>query len=87
VWMRAPVWGGSIPSVEGRYFAVQVQLYDYVSKPVRCRFTGIRTSRAKSLWWLPGSSTTSNLTGAETQFVNAPERKMSVYPAISAMHM
>jgi hypothetical protein len=87
VWVRMPVWGDNAPPVEARYFAVLVQLYDYVSKPVRCHFTGTRTVRAKSYWALLGGSSTENLTDAETKFVNAPERKMSIYPAISAMHM
>jgi hypothetical protein len=87
VWMRTPLWGDNVPPVEKQYFAVLVQLYDYVSKPVRCRFTGTRTVRAKSFWALLGGSSTENLTDAETKFVNAPERKMSIYPAVSAMHM
>jgi hypothetical protein len=84
VWMRTPLWGNNVPPVEDRYFAVLVQLYDFVSKPATCRFTGSRTVRAKSFW---GGSSTENLTDAETKFVNAPERKISIYPAISAMHM
>jgi hypothetical protein len=84
VWLRTPLWGNDVPPVEARYFAVLVQLYDFASKPVRCHFTGVRTVRAKSFW---GGSSTENLTDAETKFVNAPVRKISIYPAISAMHM
>ena len=89
VWMRSPLWGGNIPPVEGRYFAVRVQLYDYVYKPERCHFTGIRTVRAKSLLGLWGGSSTENLTNAETKFVNPTGGggKECIEPAVSAMHM
>jgi hypothetical protein len=84
VWLRTPLWGNMVPPIKARYFAVLVQLYDYTSKPVRCHFTGVRIVRTKSFW---GGATKENLTDAEIKFTNAPERKMSIYPAISAMHM
>jgi hypothetical protein len=84
VWMRTPIFGNNAPLVETRYFAVLVQLYDYVSQPMRCRFTGTRTVKAKSFWSDPS---TQNLTNADITFTNAPQRKISIYPAISAMHL
>jgi hypothetical protein len=85
VWLRTPVWGTRVPPMEARYFAVLVQLYDYASKPVRCRFTGVRTTRTKSFL---GGATKENLTDAEIKLKNAPQRKVvSIYPAISAVHM
>jgi len=89
VWMRTPLFGNNVPPIEDRYFAVLVQLYDYVYKPERCHFTGIRTVRAKSLLGLWGGSSTENLTNAETKFVNPTGGggKECIEPAVSAMHM